>query len=69
VTDPIVEAVRLTLFNRSQIGLHKYGVGLDRTDLSRREWLIHLQEELLDAACYLEVLIQQEERDNPSNQP
>jgi hypothetical protein len=69
MTDPIVEAVRLTLLSRSQTGLHKYGVGLDRQDLSRRQWLVHLQEELLDAACYLEVLIQQEERDNPSTQP
>ena len=69
MTDPIVEAVRFKLLSRSQVGLNKYGVGLDRTDLSRREWLIHLQEELLDAACYLEVLIQQEERDNPSTQP
>jgi hypothetical protein len=69
VTDPIVEAVRLTLLSRSQVGLHKYGVGLDRTDLSRRQWLVHLQEELLDAACYLEVLIQQEERSNPSTKP
>jgi len=66
MTDPIVEAVRLKLLGRSQTGLHKYGVGLDRQDLSRRQWLIHLQEELLDAACYLEVLIQQEERANPS---
>jgi len=66
MTDPIVEAVRLKLLSRSQTGLHKYGVGLDRQDLSRRQWLIHLQEELLDAACYLEVLIQQEERANPS---
>jgi len=69
MTDPIVEAVRLKLLSRSQAGLHKYGVGLDRQDLSRRQWLIHLQEELLDAACYLEVLIQQEERANPSTQP
>ena len=69
MTDPIVEAVRLKLLGRSQTGLHKYGVGLDRQDLTRRQWLVHLQEELLDAACYLEVLIQQEERDNPSTEP
>ena len=69
MTDPIVEAVRLKLFSRSQVGLHKYGVGLDRQDLSHLEWLRHAQEEAMDLANYLEVLIQQEERDNPSIQP
>jgi hypothetical protein len=60
--DPIVESVRAKLLARSQAGLLKYGVGLDRTDLSRLDWLRHAQEELMDACNYLEVLIQQEER-------
>ena len=58
--DPIIEAVREKLLLRSRVGMAKYGVGLDRTDLTRREWLIHAQEEALDLAGYLEVLIQQE---------
>ena len=68
MTDPIVEAVRLKLLNRSQTGMHKYGVGLDRQDLSRLEWLRHAQEEAMDLANYLEVLIQMEERSNPSTE-
>ena len=58
--DPIVENVRQKLLERSQTGLNKYGVGLDRLDYTRLQWLIHAQEEALDLANYLEVLIQQE---------
>jgi len=57
-SDPIVEAVRAKLLQRSQVGLIKYGVGLDREDLSELDWLKHLQEELMDSVNYLEVLIQ-----------
>lgn len=39
MSDPIVEAVRAKLLERSQRGLAKYGVGLDRTDFTHREWL------------------------------
>lgn len=56
----ITESVRAKLLARSQFGIKKYGVSLDRTDLSRLEWMKLLQEELLDAAGYLEVLIQME---------
>jgi len=59
-TDPIVEAVREKLLQRSQIGLNKYGVGLDRKDLTYLDWLNHTQQEMMDAANYLEVLIQNE---------
>jgi hypothetical protein len=69
VTDPIVEAVRFKLLSRSQTGMYKYGVGLDRQDLSRLNWLRHAQEEAMDLANYLEVLIQQEELSNPSTEP
>ena len=58
--DPIVESVRAKLLARSQVGLSKYGVGLDRTDLSRLDWLRLAQEEAMDLANYLEVLIQNE---------
>jgi hypothetical protein len=60
--DPIVEAVRSKLLSRSQVGLTKYGVGLDRPDLTKLQWLIHAQEETLDLANYLEVLIQKEQQ-------
>ena len=60
-TDPIVEAVRAKLLHRSQVGIAKYGVTLARPDLTRLDWLRHAQEEALDLANYLEVLIQQEQ--------
>jgi len=59
VTDPIVAAVTAKMEARSQFGRRKYGVGLDRTDLSQLQWLIHAQEEAMDLAQYLEVLISQ----------
>lgn len=64
MTDPIVESVRAKLLQRSQAGIAKYGVTLDRPDLSRLDWLRHAQEEALDFANYLEVLIKMEEKNN-----
>jgi hypothetical protein len=37
-------------------GFRKYGTTTERTDLSLLDWLQHLQEELLDAAVYVERL-------------
>ena len=59
--DPVVESVIRKFQERSERGKRKYGVMLDRPDLSQREWLIHLQEELMDAVNYLEVLIHERE--------
>jgi hypothetical protein len=64
--DPIIEAVRAKLLQRSRAGIAKYGTTLARTDLDRLAWLRHLQEELLDAAGYLERLIQDEEAKQPA---
>ena len=58
-TDPIVESVRLKLLSRSQLGIQKYNTTLDRSDLTTRDWLVHAQEEAMDLANYLEVLIQE----------
>jgi hypothetical protein len=55
--DPVVEAVRADLLQRSQVGVQKYGVTLARTDLSLRDWLQHAYEEHLDAANYLKRAI------------
>jgi hypothetical protein len=64
--DPIVEAVCARMLSRSRAGQRKYGTTLARTDLTRRDWLRHLQEELLDAALYVERLLLEEEREgNP----
>lgn len=61
MTDKIIEAVRAKLRSRSETGFLKYGVGLERTDLNTLDWLNHAQEEAMDLAGYLEVLIQREE--------
>jgi hypothetical protein len=42
---------------RAEFGLQKYGTTLERTDLSTEQWIIHLQEELMDAACYCQKLL------------
>lgn len=55
--DPHVELVRKRLLERSQFGIRKYGCTLDRRDLTARQWLYHLQDELLDAAVYSQRLI------------
>lgn len=53
MTDPIVDAVRADLLRRSEAGLVKYGVGLDRADLALDQWLEHAYHEALDMALYL----------------
>lgn len=57
--DSIVEAVVKKYQVRSDCGIKKYGVTLDRKDLSTAQWLNHLQEELMDASLYIEKLIQE----------
>jgi hypothetical protein len=52
--DKNVEAVRESLKNRMEVGFKKYGVTTERTDIDLMGWLQHLQEELLDAAVYVE---------------
>ena len=55
--DEIVDAVREDLLKRSKRGIEKYGVTLDREDLSLRDWLQHAYEETLDNANYLKKAI------------
>lgn len=55
--DPNVESIREKLLLRSQIGLKKYGVTTERKDVDLAGWLIHLQQELLDAAVYIEAAL------------
>lgn len=56
VEDPIVLKVLAKYYERSQLGIKKYGRTLDRDDLSLTDWLNHLQEELMDATLYIEKL-------------
>jgi hypothetical protein len=53
-TDSIVDGVIDKLISRAVVGKKKYGVTLDRNDLSLSDWLTHLQEELMDAVNYIE---------------
>ena len=51
--DKIVLQVMNDLNDRSRVGVEKYGVTLERDDLSLKDWLQHLLEELMDATLYL----------------
>lgn len=53
----IEDAVASKLKTRALAGFNKYGVTMERKDLSRLDWLIHAQEEAMDLAVYLERLI------------
>jgi hypothetical protein len=57
--DSNVVKVSDLLISRANRGLLKYGVTTERQDLSMLDWLQHLQEELLDAAVYVERLKQE----------
>lgn len=52
IEDKVIKRIQ----TRANAGLTKYGVTLERDDLSFLEWMQHLQEELLDAALYVEKL-------------
>lgn len=62
----IEDSVREKIKIRAEVGLNKYGVTMERTDLNTLDWLRHTQEEMMDAAVYLERLIQDYE-DNRNN--
>jgi hypothetical protein len=57
VGDSIVDSIIKKFAERSALGQVKYGVTLDRTDLSTLDWINHAQEELMDGILYLEKLI------------
>jgi len=57
--DPNVVSVMNKYQSRAEVGFVKYGTNTTREDLSREEWLTHLQEELMDATIYIERLKQE----------
>lgn len=59
----IEDAVCEKIQRRAEFGLKKYGVTLERTDLDELDWLIHAQEEAMDLANYLEVIIQKKRKE------
>jgi len=52
-----VTKVIMKIEAREAAGRIKYGVGMERTDLTHVDWLNHAQEEALDLAVYLQKLI------------
>lgn len=54
--DSIVNSVINKFIERSKLGKEKYGTDLDRTDLSLHDWILHAQEEHMDAILYLEKI-------------
>lgn len=64
ITDKVVEEVRNDLLQRSIVGINKYGVSLDRTDKSLKDWLQEAYEECLDQANYLKKCIMDLEESN-----
>ncbi|MEK9896217.1 MAG: hypothetical protein VW518_07315 [Burkholderiaceae bacterium] len=55
----IEDAVCEKIQQRAEVGKAKYGVTMERNDLDLLAWLQHLQEELMDAAVYVERLMQE----------
>ena len=57
MVNDVVRSIR----QRAREGKQKYGVTLDREDLSLLDWLRHLREELQDAALYARKLEREHE--------
>lgn len=60
----IEEQICNKILDRSKVGKEKYGVTMERDDLSLLEWLKHTQEELMDACVYIEKVITEKELRN-----
>jgi hypothetical protein len=56
--DSVVTSVIEQFTLRAKMGKAKYGVDLDRTDLSLVEWIEHAKQEHMDAILYLEKIKQ-----------
>lgn len=52
----ILDRVIKKFTDRELLGKEKYQTTMDRRDLDTYDWLVHLQEELMDAVLYLEKL-------------
>ena len=63
MTDRITSAVCHDLRVRADLGLSRYGVTVADATLSRRQWLQHLYEELLDGAVYVKRALEMEGRE------
>lgn len=63
----IEQSVAKKIIDRGNLGEKKYGVTMQDASLTMREWVNHLQEELMDAAVYAEKIMKQglEQQDPP----
>jgi len=52
IEEQVIEQIR----KRASVGEGKYGTTMEREDFSLLDWLQYLQEELMDAAVYVEKL-------------
>ena len=57
--DLILMKVLTKYYERSEMGIKKYGTTLENNTLPLLDWLNHLQEELMDATLYIEKLKQE----------
>jgi len=55
-TDYVVDSIIDQFIDRASFGRSKYGVGMERDDLSILEWIEHAKQEHMDAILYLEKL-------------
>lgn len=52
IDEKLKHSITENIQSRAKVGEFKYGMTLERDDLSELEWLNHLQEELMDALNY-----------------
>ena len=57
--DSVVSSIIEQFVERSKKGKAKYGVDLDRKDLSLLDWIEHAKQEHMDAILYLEKIKQE----------
>ena len=57
--DPNVDEVREKMRRRAELGLAKYGVTTERTDLDLLAWCQHAQEEAMDLAVYMQRIMKE----------
>ena len=55
-TDYVVDSIVDQFIDRASFGRQKYGIGMEREDLSILEWIEHAKQEHMDATLYLEKL-------------
>ena len=58
IEEKVIDKIR----SRAERGWTKYGTTMEREDLSFLEWMVHLQEELMDATIYIQKIINDHNR-------